>query len=514
MEHDGRGHEPTAPDVLDVPEGQRVGGALQEPDAPSREPDERPPSELPTGQQPQRGRLRGKRPRGKQPKGAQPPQAQQPPDAQPPNKQPPNKQPKGAQPPQAQQPPDAQPANKQPPDKQPKGAQPPQAQQPPDAQPPDTQPPNKQPPNKQPTRAQPMDAQPTGAQPPDTQPPIQLEQLDPGQPGFNARLLRYASELKSFSRRTFLIGAGASSALAADMIFTRHVQSERRSTKILAVGDDFADAYYPDSSWILFPGYKTSWEEAQWILNSLRGALNQRGQLAAVGYSNLGLDIDEVTAAVVLHIREKKLKRLFFYGHSFGGMVATQVTARLRELHGVEVELIVLDSSPFSRGDVLDQSWFEGVVFLYESGFRIPTVLRGGYEFGERVVHKNERTWRQVWDQTLEQLSPIAPSSELVQSESAYIYHFIAERFVGQLGQARMAYIGNPRDDTVNYETARESWTRTFKDNMVSSDLRTEGARPPHASPQWNPFVYKPIVTWLQDEFFALPVGGQRALVY
>ncbi|MCA4134289.1 alpha/beta hydrolase [Arthrobacter sp. M4] len=343
---------------------------------------------------------------------------------------------------------------------------------------------------------------------------MQLELLDPAQPGFNSRLLRYASELKSFSRRTFLIGAGASSALAADMIFTRHVQSERRSTKILAVGDDFADAYYPDSSWILFPGYKTSWEEAQWILNSLRGALNQRGQLAAVGYSNLGLDIDEVTAAVVLHIREKKLKRLFFYGHSFGGMVAIQVTARLRELHGVEVELIVLDSSPFSRGDVLDQSWFEGVVFLYESGFRIPTVLRGGYEFGERVVHKNERTWRQVWDQTLEQLSPIAPSSELVQSESAYIYHFIAERFVGQLGQARMAYIGNPRDDTVNYETARESWTRTFKDNMVSSDLRTEGARPPHASPQWNPFVYKPIVTSLQDEFFALPVGGQRALVY
>lgn len=330
----------------------------------------------------------------------------------------------------------------------------------------------------------------------------------------NARVLRYASRLKAFSRRSFLIGAGASSVLAADMLFTRRVQSERRITRILTLGDSFAESYFPESSWILFPGYKTSWEEALWILNSLRGALNQRGQLAAVGYSNLGLNIDEVTAAVVLHIREKKLKRLFFYGHSFGGMVATQVTARLRELHGVEVELIVLDSSPFSRGDVLDQSWFEGVVFLYERGFRIPTVVRGGYEFGERVVHKNERSWQQVMDQTLEQLSPIAPSSELVQSESAYIYHFLAQRFAGQLGSARMAFIGNPRDDTVNYATAREGWARTFKDNIVSLDLRTEGARPPHASPQWNPFVYKPIVQSLQDEFFALPVGGQRALVY
>lgn len=340
------------------------------------------------------------------------------------------------------------------------------------------------------------------------------EPPDGQQPGSNARLLRYASELKKFSRRTFLIGAGASSVLAADMIFTKRVQAERRTTKILPVGDDFAETYYPQASWILFPGYKTSWEEAQWILNSLRGAMHQRGQLAAVGYSNLGLDIDEVTAAVVLHIRERKLTRLFFYGHSFGGMVATQVAARLRELHGVSVEFILLDSSPFSRGDVLDQSWFDGVVFLYESGFHIPSVLRGGYEFGERVVHKNERTWQQVLDQTLEQLSPIAPSSDLVQSESAYIYHFDAERFVGQLGEARMAYIGNPRDDTVNYQTARESWARTFPDNMASAERQTEGALPAHASPQWNPFVYKPIVESLQNELFALPVGGRRALIY
>ena len=128
----------------------------------------------------------------------------------------------------------------------------------------------------------------------------------------------------------------------------------------------------PNASWFLFPGYKTSWEEAQWILNALRGALNKRGQLAAVGYSNQGLDIDQVVIAVIEHVRARKLTKLYFYGHSFGGMVATQVAARLRELHGVEVEFILLDSSPYSRSDVLDESWFDGVVFLYESGFRIP----------------------------------------------------------------------------------------------------------------------------------------------
>ncbi|WP_104140423.1 thioesterase domain-containing protein [Arthrobacter sp. ZGTC131] len=325
-----------------------------------------------------------------------------------------------------------------------------------------------------------------------------------------ARLLRHATELKRFSRRTFLAGAGASSVLAADMLLTRRVQEERQVHKILVVEDEFAQSYFPNASWILFPGYKTSWEEAQWILNSLRGTLRQRGQLAAVGYSNLGLDIDQLVIAVIEHVRANNITKLYFYGHSFGGMVATQVAARLLELHGTEVALIVLDSSPYSKFDVLDQSWFDGVVFLYESGFRIPSVLRGSYELGERVVHKDERTWRQITDQTLEQLSPIAPSSVLIQSESAYIYHYDATRFAGRIGDTRMAYVGNPRDQTVNYQTARQSWARTFADNMVSSDRQTDGALPAHASPGWNPFVYRPILAALQDEVFPLPSGGRK----
>ena len=327
-------------------------------------------------------------------------------------------------------------------------------------------------------------------------------------------MLRRAVELKRVSRRSFLIGAGSASLLAADMLFTQRVQAERRVSRILEVPDDVAERYYPHASWILFPGYKTSWEEALWILNALRGSLNKRGQLAAVGYSNEGLDIDEVVIAVIEHVRAHNLTSLYFYGHSFGGMVATQVAARLRELHGVEVAFILLDSSPASRHDVLDQSWFEGVVLLYESGFRFPTVLRGGYELGERMLHKNERSWGQVVDQTLEQLSPIAPSSVLIQSESAYIFHFEASRFVGKLGETKMAFIGNPRDKTVDYETARDTWSLSFKTNMVSDDLRTDGARPEHASPGWSPFIYRPIIEKLQDNLFPLPGGGGKKTAF
>ncbi|AUZ33467.1 alpha/beta hydrolase [Arthrobacter sp. PGP41] len=329
-----------------------------------------------------------------------------------------------------------------------------------------------------------------------------------------ARLLAEGAALKQFSRRGFLSGAGASGLLAADMLLTRQVQSQRRINRILPVDDGFADVYYPDASWFLFPGYKTSWEEAQWILNSLRGALNKRARLSAVGYSNQGLDIDEIVIAVIEYVRAQKLTKLFFYGHSFGGMVATQVAARLLEIHGVEVQFIVLDSSPYSKHDVLDQSWFDGVVFLYERGFRFPSTLRGGYELGERVIHKDERSWRQILDQTLEQLSPIAPSSVLIQSESAYIYHFEGSRFADKLGGAKMAYIGNPGDRTVRYQTAAEAWAVAYKANMVSSSLQTEGARPAHASPGWNPNVYRPVLEELLDEHFPLPRGGSRVTVF
>jgi hypothetical protein len=102
----------------------------------------------------------------------------------------------------------------------------------------------------------------------------------------------------------------------------------------------------------------------------------------------------------------------------------------------------------------------------------------------------------------------------LIQSESAYIYHFDARRFAGQLGGTRMAFIGNPRDQTVDYETARDSWTLTFKDNMDPETLRTDGARPAHASPGWSPSVYRPIIDTLQDGLFPLPSGGGKRTAF
>ena len=324
-----------------------------------------------------------------------------------------------------------------------------------------------------------------------------------------ARQLRLASSLHRVSRRSFLIGAAFGVGTAADLAATRAIQEQRNEPQILTLPDERADRRFPRTSWVLFPGYKTSWEEGLWILNSLRPAMTQRGRLAVAGYSNRGLDLAELTEVLQRHIQDNELQKLYFYGHSFGGMVAVEMTARLRA-KGFPVELIMMDSSPYSRFDVLDKTMFEGVVFLYEAGYRVPSFVRGGYELGERIVHKDERSWRQIVEQTMEQLSPLAVSSTLIQSQSSYIYHFDAHRFSHSIGDTKITWMGNPADQTVNYTTARRSWLVNYEANFLTNDLVTEGARPAHASPQWNQAVYVPIVEQVEEEFFQLPVGGAR----
>lgn len=325
------------------------------------------------------------------------------------------------------------------------------------------------------------------------------------------QLLRYAHGLKGMSRRRFLTGSAFGLALATDLFVTRRIQEAREEFTIIPVPDEFADANFPNARWILFPGYKTSWEEGVWIMNSLRPQLSKRGRMAVMGYSNRGLDVATIVASLRRYIRTQQIEKLYFYGHSFGGMVAVEVASRLREF-GVAVEFILLDSSPHSRFDVVDQAMFDGVVYLYEAGYRVPMVLRGGYELAERIVHKNERSWSQIVDQTLEQLSPLAPSSVLIQSQASYIFHFNVARFA--LGDTELAFIGNPNDGTVDYATARPGWATAFPDNMVSADLITEGALPAHASPQWNPLIYQAVVEDVQRRFLPLPGGGAPMQMY
>ena len=57
----------------------------------------------------------------------------------------------------------------------------------------------------------------------------------------------------------------------------------------------------------------------------------------------------------------------------------------------------------------------------------------------------------------------------------------------------------------MDYESARAGWSKVFGANMALPTLSTEGARPAHASPQWNAGVYRPLLEKVQDELLPLP---------
>ncbi|WP_083701848.1 alpha/beta fold hydrolase [Tersicoccus sp. Bi-70] len=305
-----------------------------------------------------------------------------------------------------------------------------------------------------------------------------------------AEQLRFIARTRAMSRRAFLRTAAVGAVLATDLGITGRIAHERSTHTVQGVGSAEADALHPTTSWLVLPGFKLSWEESQWVLASLAPAMVTRGRLAWAGYSNEGLEIAALTRAALAYATERGITSMLLYGHSFGGMVAVQLAVRLRRA-GLAVPLIVLDSTPHSRLDVLNSRWFDGLAYSYELGYAIPSTVRAAMEFGERVANKNERTWQQIADQTAAQLSPLAPSNTLIQSESAYIYNYDAGVFANDLGSTAVGYLGNAGDDTVDAVNAAAGWADTLPRNLVPPLISTAGARPAHASPQWNPQLYQ-----------------------
>jgi pimeloyl-ACP methyl ester carboxylesterase len=322
-----------------------------------------------------------------------------------------------------------------------------------------------------------------------------------------AKLLHGASELQKFSRRT-LLGMGALAGVAfTDMIYTKEIQRERNYVDIKTISNKETYNTFPNSSWLFFPGFKTSWEEADWMASTLEPTMKERGQIARVGYSNTGFDMDTIYRAVRTHIAKNNLTDLFFYGHSFGGMAAVEIAARLQQDETpVNVRLISLDSTPHSRYDVKDQQMFDDIALTYNPEYLTPSTARAVMELSERVVHKNERSWLTVFQQTIDQLKPAAPSTQLMQTEAVYIYGYHADRYSNRLNpNTRISYMGNPLDDTVDFHGAVAGWKQDLPHNFLASPYSTTGTHPAHASPQWNGGIYNMQLREIQHFLLPLP---------
>lgn len=324
-------------------------------------------------------------------------------------------------------------------------------------------------------------------------------------------LLQSVQEVRKISRR-MLLGMAALAGIAyADMSYTKEIQRERNYVDIKTISSKETAEKFPNNSWLFLPGFKTSWEEADWMAGSLQQTMQERGQIARVGYSNTGFVFEDIYQSVRSHIDQNNLHDLFLYGHSFGGMLAVQVAARLEQDNApVNVRLITLDSSPHSRDDVKDQQMFDDIALTYSPNYLTPTAARAVLELGERVAHKNERSWQTVVQQTIDQLKPAAPSTELMQTEAVYIYSYNAGRYTDKLNPlTKVCHIGNPLDDTVDFARAHTGWQQALPHNFLSAPYSTVGTHPPHASPQWNSGIYNAQLREIQ--YFLLPLQASQS---
>lgn len=321
--------------------------------------------------------------------------------------------------------------------------------------------------------------------------------------------IQSAERVEEISRRALIRCGLAATALTADLYTTDIIQNTRNYVQV-AKTHDTMDSTYRYESWMVLPGFKMSWEDSRRIANSLAPTMLERGHVSYVGYSNEGLDVDEVVESIDTFAKKEKIRKLHLYGHSFGGMVSKEVAEQLASHSNIEVDAIAFDSTPSAYEDIYEKAEVDFLSGCYEAQLSIPTTLRGMLEIGERTVNKHERTWRQVLEQSLRELTPGAPSSKLILSEASYIRNYNPAGHPVD-PSTKFGMLANMEDKTVNISSATQHWSDILQGAFGPVEW-TRGAKPAHASPFWNQEIYNR--QFRQAQARLLPYDRNRYIPY
>lgn len=323
-------------------------------------------------------------------------------------------------------------------------------------------------------------------------------------------LVDSSERLENLSRRSLLAGGLAVGLVTADMALTDHLQAERSRVQIAEVSDDETREKFPHSAWLVVPGFKMGWDDSRAIAEKLTPSMSERGRVAYMGYSNQGLNLNEIKYNLDAFVEKEDIHELYLYGHSFGGMVALELASHMQKNTDIDCSTLLQDSSPSSREDVKARAELNTLTLLNTLNIPIPTCGRAVFELGERTVNKHERTFSDIYHQTVEQLRPGAPSSRLIRTEAAYIQHFDAREF-SLRPNTNVAMLANMADETINISSATHHWSDLLKD-AFKEVLWTNGARPAHASPFWNQGIYNQKILTAQQTL--LPLYTKRYTNY
>lgn len=259
---------------------------------------------------------------------------------------------------------------------------------------------------------------------------------------------------------------------------------------------------FPGKTWYLLAGFRVSYRDAGRKAAALQEAMNLRAPASYIGYSNDGIDIAQLFIEIQRDVYRRKIKTVYFYGDSFGGMAAT-VLASLLAQTGIQVRLIVMGSSPSSVADILDP----GKEYISLAGRVVPylgIVGRIGAGLWGGLANPNGQSMYQaarsgVW----RSFDPENNSLILSTTQATFLQAFPSQYDGKVPTSTRIGLIYDPEDFIVNAASALRGWARIFPRNpSFAYDIPGTG----HASPEIHPELYRTALSVVLDELDPPPL--------
>ena len=322
--------------------------------------------------------------------------------------------------------------------------------------------------------------------------------------------IKHAHQIPDMPRRLFFLTMGTAAAttafqanIAADTLLT-----ERTQYRIATPDNEenrTAAQRFPGRTWYLLGGFRVSYRDAGRKLAALQPAMNERASASYIGYSNEGIDVAQLFIAIQRDAYERKIDTVYFYGDSFGGMVAVVLGALLAE-QGLKIKLIVMGSSPSNVSDTLDP----GKEYINLAGSVVPYLgvlgrLAAGIWGG--LTNPNGQGMYQAARRGISHsFDPNSNSLILSTSQATFLAAFPKQYDGGLPATTGIGLIYDPDDFIVNAGAAIRGW-----EALLPRNPRFDYSVPKtgHASPEIHPDIYRTALTVVLDDLDPKPLTSK-----
>lgn len=250
-----------------------------------------------------------------------------------------------------------------------------------------------------------------------------------------------------------------------------------------------ADAF-PRTAALIFGGFNVAHPER--IAAALQPTLEDYGQIYYMRYSPFGLNKGRLVEAIWRWKKQTGIRNVRFYGHSMGGMVATELVGPAQDDLSLTVEKLDLDCTPNATRDVrgvVEQCMVEGMAAADEINYHGGPFMRLGLEStADFFNHFGEENVMDAIKHSLRKIVPGNTSNKLVESQAYTIAHFNSADHAHYLHSKPVTFYRPHfalRDTVVNDDTAQAGWQHDIPELHCEARFETR-----HADPSDYPAAY------------------------